>query len=163
MRQRAVEAELAAVKGEFEKSDQNRQNNMSIKVECYEVRLDALENRLERLGESLERFQIEVEPKLKEGVLEELLKEISTSPRQKLEPSQVKKFSLENHTTGRVDNWETPIFPSPQRRTSSTRMPKFQPEVENCGKFVQKPTSFDGSTVWEAYYAQFEIVSKLNN
>ena len=42
-------------------------------------------------------------------------------------------------------------------------MPKFQPEVENYGKFVQKPTSFDASTVWEAYYAQFEIVSKLNN
>ena len=89
MRQRAVEAELAAVKGEFEKSDQNRQNNMSIKVECYEEKLDALENRLERLAESLKRFQIEVEQKLKEGVLEELLKETSTSPRRlKGEPVQ---------------------------------------------------------------------------
>lgn len=68
---------------------------------------------------------------------------------------------MENHN--RVDNWETPVFPSPERRTSSRRMPKFQPEVENYGKFVQKPTSFDASTVWEAYYAQFEIVSKLNN
>ena len=35
-------------------------------------------------------------------------------------------------------------------------------DAEAPNKLLQKPTTFDGTTLWESYYAQFEIVAQLN-
>ena len=68
----------------------------------------------------------------------------------------------------------TPIFPSPERRsTPSIRKPECGSrftltsirlaETSGPNKLLQKPTTFDGSTLWESYYTQFEIVAAINN
>ena len=36
-------------------------------------------------------------------------------------------------------------------------------DVSAPRKLLQKPTTFDGSTLWESYYTQFEIVANINN
>ena len=67
----------------------------------------------------------------------------------------------------------TPIFPSPKRRyTPSTFKPDYSGRVTSTNvrmtqagapnKLLQKPTTFDGTTLREFYYAQFKIVARLN-
>ena len=36
-------------------------------------------------------------------------------------------------------------------------------DVSAPRKLLQKPTTFDDSTLWESYHAQFEIVANINN
>ena len=48
-------------------------------MECFEARLDVVENSVGRFGERLQRMQEETVFGLKETVLEELLKEINIS------------------------------------------------------------------------------------
>ncbi len=74
----------------------------------------------------------------------------------------------------RANKVATPIFPSPKRRyTPPTLKPEFGSrfssknsrvaDADAPNKLIQKPTTFDGSTLWESYYAQFEIVASLNS
>ena len=74
----------------------------------------------------------------------------------------------------RANKIATPIFPSPKRRyTPPTLKPEFGSrfssknsrvaDADAPNKLIQKPTTFNGSTLWESYYAQFEIVASLNS
>lgn len=169
IKQEALEAEVARVNNGLGR------NTSSIDVECFESRLSDVENRVQELGEWLERIQKEMVPALKESILEELLDEIkikeAKSEITNVEP--VKKWSPEKRAPAPVNTWSTPNFPSTERRRVLPKTPTFQqPEhagqlsstnMGNSGKLLQKPISFDGSGLWESYYAQFEIVATLNN
>ena len=61
----------------MEKSGERQQNTKALNIECFEVRLNVVENRVDQFGECIATFQKELVPKLKESVLEELLVEIN--------------------------------------------------------------------------------------
>ena len=76
-KQKTLEKELADLSEELVLSENTRQNTLPINVECFEARLDVVENSVERFGGRLQRMQEETVLGLKETVLEELLKEIN--------------------------------------------------------------------------------------
>lgn len=173
-----VDTDLAYVSSELEKFDTCQRNTVPVDVECLEARLDVVENRTDRVGERIETIEKELVPKLKESVLEELLVQINLkeTKKQKLEMvnRDAEKFVQERIDNTRTRQAETPVFPSPKRRyTPSTvkhehgsRFTSTDVCVADVGaprKLLQKPTTFDGSTLWESYYAQFEIVADINN
>ena len=49
------------------------------------------------------------------------------------------------------------MLKSPRKKELRTRKPS------TPRKLLQKPTIFDGSTLRESYFAQFEIVANINN
>ena len=79
------------VGGELEKCDDKQRDTMALNVECFEARLDVVENRVDRFGESIEMIQKEVVPKLKESVLEELLVQINVK-KAKRQHSEILKW-----------------------------------------------------------------------
>ncbi len=179
-KQLALEKELAHVSEEQVMSEKIRRSTLPINVERVEARLDVVENNVERFGNRLQRIHEETLLGLKETVLEELLKEIRAREMNEEKPRvwQANKSSLENRVQHPVDRPTTPNFPSSERRSFPLRGSKFQqpefshhlsstdvykPETLNSSRRIQKPTSFDGSGLWESYYAQFEIVAELNN
>ena len=172
-----VDVDLSYVSGELEKFVSQR-NTVPVNVECFEARLNVVENCTDGLGERLETIQKELVPRLKESILEELLVQINLKETKK-QKSEMSYRDGEKSAQERVQNTrtlkaETPIFPSPERRfTPSTvkheRGSRFTPTrvgMADTGapiKLLQKPTTFDGSTLWESYYAQFEIVARIND
>ncbi|CAB4011553.1 Retrovirus-related Pol poly from transposon 412 [Paramuricea clavata] len=171
-----VETDLAYVSGEVEKSGESQRNTMAVSVECFEARLDVVENRVDRFGEGIDTIQKELVPKLKESVLEELLAEINLKETRKQNLEMLNR-DVKNSPQGieniRANKIATPVFPSPRRRyTPSTLKPEDSGcvtstnvrvrDAEAPNKLLQKPTTFDGTTLWESYYAQFEIVAQLN-
>lgn len=85
-----------------------------------------------------------------------------------------KQNSQEDIESMRVNKMATPNFPSPKKRsTPSTFKPEHGSRLTSTSiraadatvlnKLLQKPTTYDGSTLWESYYAQFEIVATINN
>jgi septal ring factor EnvC (AmiA/AmiB activator) len=63
-----VETDLAYVSDEVEKTGESQRNTMAVNVECFEARLDVVENRVDRFGECIDTIQKELVPKLKESV-----------------------------------------------------------------------------------------------
>ena len=179
-KQKTLEKELADLSEELVMSGNTRQNTLPVNVECFEARLDVVENRVERFGERLQRMQEETVLGLKETVLEDLLKEINIreTRSEKARVVQAKKSTPENCVPAPVGMWTTPNFPSSEKRSvplndSKFQQPEFSRQLSSTNAYtsealnpsgrIQKPTSFDGSGLWESYYAQFEIVAKLNN
>ena len=143
-KQKTLEKELADLSEKLVMSENTRQNTLPINVECFEARLDVVKNSVERFGERLQRMQEETVLGLKETVVEELLKEINVreTRSEKARVVQAKKSTPGN------------CVPAQSARG----------EALNPSGRIQNPTSqFDGSGLWESYYAQFEIVAKLNN
>ena len=66
-----VDVDLSYVSGELEKFVSQR-NTVPVNVECFEARLNVVENCTDGLGERLETIQKELVPWLKESILEEL-------------------------------------------------------------------------------------------
>ena len=172
------DVDLAYVSGELEKFDVSQRNTLPVSVECFEARLDVAENRIERLGERIDTIQRELVPKLKESVLEELLVQLNLKETKKQNTEMLNRDAVKSEQEGieniRANKVVTPIFPSPKRRyTPSTLKPEFGSrfsspssrvaDADAPNKLIQKPTTFDGSTLWESYYAQFEIVASLNS
>ena len=172
------DVDLAYVSGELEKFDVSQRNTLPVSVECFEARLDVAENRIERFGERIDTIQRELVPKLKESVLEELLVQLNLKETKKQNTEMLNRDAVKSEQEGieniRANKVVTPIFPSPKRRyTPSTLKPEFGSRFSSASsrvadadapnKLIQKPTTFDGSTLWESYYAQFEIVASLNN
>ena len=161
-----VDTELAYVSSELEKFDTCQRNTVPVDVECLEARLDVVENRTDRFGERIETIQKELVPKLKLSVLEELLVQINLkeTKKQKLEMVNrgAEKFVQERIDNMRTHQAETPVFPSPKRRYTPSTVKhehgsRFTStdvcvaDVSAPRKLLQKPTTFDGSTLWESY------------
>ena len=60
-KQKTLEKALADLSEELVMSGNMRQNTLPINVECFEARLDVVENSVERFGERLQRMQEETE------------------------------------------------------------------------------------------------------
>ena len=81
-------------------------------MECFEARLDVVENSVGRFGERLQRMQEETVFGLKETVLEELLKEINISETrsEKARVVQAKKSTPGNCVPAQSARGQLPIF-----------------------------------------------------
>jgi hypothetical protein len=87
------------VSDEVEKSGESQRNSMAVNVECFEARLDVVENRVDRFGECIDTIQTELVPKLKESVLEELLAEINLKETRK-QNSEMLNRDVQNSPQG---------------------------------------------------------------
>ncbi len=133
---------------------------------CFEARLDVAvaENRIERFGERIDTIQRELVRKLKESVLEELLVQLDLKETKNQNTEMLNRNAMKSEQEGieniRANKFVTPIFPSPKRRyTPSAVRPEFRSRFSSANsrvahtdapnKLIHKPTTFDGSTLWE--------------
>ena len=62
-------------------------------------------------------------------------------------------------------NSHSQLKPKPRPRSTASsidRTVSFESQRSISKRLLQKPMSYDGSTTWEAYFAQFEIIVKVN-
>ena len=142
---------------EFRKSDENKRNRRALDVECVEARLDVIETRVDRFGKTIQELQKE-------------LNAVQMNMQKPDMSDTLDRTAPQDRTASKA---ATSVFPWSTRRLS---VPGNQhdfgnnfvegnitkPDTGTPSKLLQKPTTFDGSSLWESYYAQFEIVASLN-
>lgn len=127
--------------------------------------MKSLIDAVQMADERVEKVHLGLIDSLKEELLEELGATFTAAVKEMEERVRVNVLSKIGHA-GKQEKIEfsTPILPTqaPRREVKSTYLAPSGMSHHGNGSVRQKAPTFDGTTTWEAYFTQFEIVANLN-